>query len=98
MTRFRLILSLICLVLLANFSLMVHFELKQKQELSRTNQLGLDNQLWQFFQLNNEYQRLREAVEHGNAVQLDNVKLRFDIYFSRIDSITKHEVEDSGIF
>ncbi|WP_288843763.1 ATP-binding protein [uncultured Deefgea sp.] len=98
MTRFRLILSLICLVLLANFSLMVHFELKQKQELSRTNQLGLDNQLWQFFQLNNEYQRLREAVEHGSAAQLDNVKMRFDIYYSRIDSIAKNEVEDSAFF
>ncbi|WP_297573501.1 ATP-binding protein [uncultured Deefgea sp.] len=98
MTRFRIILSLICLVLLANFSLMVHFELKQKQELSRTNQLGLDNQLRQFFQLNNEYQRLREAVEHGNKAQLDDIRLRFDIYYSRIDSIDKNEVENSAFF
>ncbi|MFC7420810.1 ATP-binding protein [Iodobacter arcticus] len=98
MTRFRIILSAICIVLLMNFSLIVHFELEQKRELDRANQFGMDNQLWQFFQLSNEYYRLREVVQYGDRHQLDNVNFRFDIYFSRIDSFSKNEIESSALF
>jgi signal transduction histidine kinase/DNA-binding NarL/FixJ family response regulator len=98
MTRFRLILSVMCIILLMNFSLIVHFELEQKRELDRANQFGMDSQLWQFFQLSNEYNRLREAVENGNPAQLDQINLRFDIYFSRINSFSKNEIEASALF
>ncbi|MEJ2792950.1 ATP-binding protein [Iodobacter sp. LRB] len=98
MTRFKRILSIICIILLANFSLIVHFELEQKRELDRANQFGMDNQLWQFFQLSNEYYRLREVVGYGRRDQLDKVNLRFDIYYSRIDSFAKNEIEASALF
>lgn len=98
MTRFRLILSAICIILLGNFSLIVYFELEQKRELDRINQLGVDNQLWQFFQLNIEYLRLSDAVVHGDRFQLDDINNRFDIYFGRIDGFSKGEDEASAIF
>jgi signal transduction histidine kinase/CheY-like chemotaxis protein/HPt (histidine-containing phosphotransfer) domain-containing protein len=98
MTRFKFILSAICIILFANFSLIVHFELEQKRELDRANQFGMDNQLWQFFQLSNEYYRLREVVEYGHPKQLDKINFRFDIYYSRIDSFAKNEIEASALF
>ncbi|WP_027468724.1 ATP-binding protein [Deefgea rivuli] len=98
MTRFRLILAAICIVLLANFSLMVHFELKQKATLSHASEIGLDNQLWQFFQLNNEYQRLREAVQYGNPAEREQIDLRFDIFYSRINSFAAGEIESASLF
>jgi len=93
MTRFRLILSFVCIVLIVNFSLIVHFELEQKRELERANQLGMDNQLWQFFQLSSEYARLREALQYGDRHQLDEINLRFDIYFSRINGFANNQVK-----
>ena len=98
MTRFRLILAAICIILLANFSLMVHFELKQKATLSHATAIGLDNQLWQFFQLNNEYQRLREAVQYGNPNQREQIDLRFDIFYSRINGFATGEIESASLF
>jgi signal transduction histidine kinase/CheY-like chemotaxis protein len=98
MTRFRIILATICIILLANFSLMVHFELKQKATLSHASEIGLDNQLWQFFQLNNEYQRLREVVLHGNPAEREQVDLRFDIFYSRINSFATGEIESASLF
>ena len=98
MTRFRLILAAICLILLANFSLMVHFELKQKATLNHASEIGLDNQLWQFFQLNNEYQRLREVVQYGNPAEREQINLRFDIFYSRINSFAAGEIESASLF
>lgn len=98
MTRFRIIFAAICMILLANFSVMVHFEFKQKKALNHASETGIDNQLWQFFQLNNEYQRLREAVQHGSPDNLEPVLLRFDIFYSRIHSFAVGEIEAAPLF
>ena len=98
MTRFRIIAAIICIVLLANFSMMVHFEFKQEKALNYASESGIDNQLWQFFQLHNEFQRLRESVQHGNPAELDPIQLRFDIFYSRIQSIAAGEIEAAPLF
>ena len=98
MTRFRIIFVVICIILLSNFGMMVHFELKQKKVLNYASESGIDNQLWQFFQLNNEYQRLREVVQYANTENLDAVHLRFDIFYSRVNSFAAGEIEAAPIF
>ncbi|MBM5572024.1 MULTISPECIES: hybrid sensor histidine kinase/response regulator [Deefgea] len=98
MTRFRIIFAAICIILLSNFSVMVHFEFKQKKALNYASETGIDNQLWQFFQLNNEYQRLREVVQHGNPTELEPILLRFDIFYSRIHSFAVGEIEAAPLF
>ncbi len=77
---------------------MVHFELKQQKALNYASESGIDNQLWQFFQLNNEYQRLREVVQHGSPAELDPIQLRFDIFYGRIHSFAVGEIEAAPLF
>ncbi|QLG89545.1 response regulator [Chitinibacter bivalviorum] len=97
MTRFKTILSLICLVVLSNLSLMVYFEVKQKNVLESFTRFGMDNQLWQFFQFSREFQKLNEVVSHFNPSRQDELTLRFDIYIGRIHLLSEKSIDANAM-
>ncbi len=79
-------------VLLMIISMMLMLN-RQYDILQKSSRIGADNDVWAYAQLGYEYYRLSDQVERllvdQDALQMKNLRMRYDIFVSRVDVIAK---------
>ena len=94
MERSKYILAAVATALLVSIAGMIGVQMHLLDKTRAVAALGRDNMVWSFYQLNNEYMRLRAQLAEAGAEsgRLADVQQRYEIFASRMSVI------DNGIY
>ncbi|MCW2248169.1 signal transduction histidine kinase/HPt (histidine-containing phosphotransfer) domain-containing protein/ActR/RegA family two-component response regulator [Azospirillum fermentarium] len=94
MKRSKFILAAVAAALLVSIAGMIGVQVHLMAKTRQVASLGQDNLVWSFYQLNNEYMRLRMLLAEagGDPARLKEVQQRYEIFASRMTVI------DNGIY